>query len=74
VYDSDPEKNDNAVKFDELSYIETINRGLKVMDSTAITLAMDNKLPVIVFNFNNKDNLIRLVNGEKIGTKVRGDQ
>jgi uridylate kinase len=74
IYDSDPEHNKNAVKFDELSYIETINRGLKVMDTTAITLAMDNNLPVIVFNFNKKDNLLRLVSGEKIGTKVRGEQ
>jgi len=72
VYDSDPEKNKSAVKFDELTYIDTINRGLKVMDTTAITLAMNNNLPVIVFNFNKKDNLMRLVNGEKIGTKVRG--
>lgn len=74
VYDSDPEKDKRAVKFDELSYIETINRGLKVMDTTAITLAMDNNLPIIVFNFNKIDNLLRLVNGEKIGTKVRGDK
>lgn len=74
VYDSDPEKNSDAVRFDELSYIETINRGLKVMDITAITLAMDNDLPVIVFNFNTSDNLMRLISGEKVGTKVRGDQ
>jgi len=74
VFDADPEENKDAVKFDELSYIETINRGLKVMDMTAVTLAMDNHLPVIVFNFDKEDNLLRLVNGEKIGTKVRGDQ
>jgi uridylate kinase len=72
VYDSDPEKNKTAIKFDELTYIETINRELKVMDTTAITLAMNNSLPIIVFNFDKKDNLMRLVNGEKIGTKVRG--
>jgi uridylate kinase len=73
VYDSDPEKNKNAVKFDELSYIDVVNRGLRVMDTTAITLAMDNKLPIIVFNFDQQGNLFHLVNGKKIGTKVRGD-
>ncbi len=72
VYDSDPEKNDNAVKFDNLKYIEVVKHGLKVMDSTAITLAMDNLLPIIVFNFNKKSNLVRVVSGEKIGTKVQG--
>ena len=72
VYDSDPEKNDNAVKFDNLKYIEVINLGIKVMDSTAITLSMDNALPIIVFNFNERNNLKRLVCGENIGTKVQG--
>jgi uridylate kinase len=72
VYDSDPEKNKNAVKFDNLKYIEVIKRNLKVMDSTAITLSMDNALPIIVFNFNNKNNLKRIVCGDNIGTKVQG--
>ncbi len=57
VYDEDPEKVKNALKFDEISYMEVVNRGLKVMDTTAITLSMDNKLPIIVFNFNKEDNL-----------------
>ncbi|KAA3613263.1 MAG: UMP kinase [Calditrichaeota bacterium] len=72
VYDSDPEQNKNAVKFDNLDYIEVVNRKLKVMDSTAITLSMDNALPIIVFNFNKKNNLMRVVCGENIGTKVQG--
>ena len=71
VYDSDPEKNENAIKFDNLKYIEVINRGLKVMDITAITLSMDNALPIIVFNFNKKNNLKRIVCGNNIGTKVQ---
>ena len=72
VYDSDPEKNKNAMLFENLKYIEVVNRGLKVMDSTAITLSMDNALPIIVFNFNKKNNLLRVVLGENIGTKVQG--
>jgi uridylate kinase len=71
VYDQDPEKVKNAFKFDEISYMEVVSRGLKVMDSTAITLSMDNKLPIIVFNFNTEDNLKRLVMGESVGTKVQ---
>lgn len=72
VYDDDPEKVLDAFKFDQISYMEIVNRGLKVMDTTAITLSMDNKLPIIVFNFNTKDNLRRLVMGESVGTKVQG--
>lgn len=72
VYNADPEKNSNAKKYDELEYIDVVSQNLKVMDSTAITLSMENDLPIIVFNFNKKDNFIRLLNGEKIGTKVRG--
>ena len=72
VYSADPEKDSNATKFDELDYTDVISKNLKVMDSTAITLSMENDLPIVVFNFNIEDNLIRLVNGEKIGTKVRG--
>jgi uridylate kinase len=71
VYDSDPEKVKNALKFDKLSYMEVVQRGLKVMDTTAVTLSMDNKLPIVVFNFNKKDNLKRLIFGEEIGTKVQ---
>ena len=71
VYSDDPEKVKDAFKFDRISYMEIVKRGLKVMDSTAITLSMDNKLPIIVFNFNKEDNLNRLVMGESVGTKVQ---
>jgi uridylate kinase len=71
VYDHDPEKVKDAFKFDNISYMEIVKRGLKVMDTTAITLSMDNKLPIIVFNFNKEDNLKRLVVGESVGTKVQ---
>ncbi len=72
VYNADPEKVEDAVKFDRLSYMEVIKRGLKVMDITAITLAMDNQLPILVFNFGIEDNLKRVVLGESVGTKVQG--
>jgi uridylate kinase len=71
VYDHDPEKVKDAFKFDEISYMDVVSRGLKIMDSTAITLSMDNKLPIVVFNFNKEDNLKRLVMGESVGTKVQ---
>jgi uridylate kinase len=71
VYDEDPEKVKDALKFDTISYMEVVKRGLKVMDTTAITLSMDNNLPIIVFNFNTKDNLQRILLGELIGTKVQ---
>jgi uridylate kinase len=71
VYNDDPEKVKDAFKFDRISYMEIVKRGLKIMDTTAITLSMDNKLPIIVFNFNKEDNLSRLVMGESVGTKVQ---
>ncbi len=70
VYDSDPLKNPNAVKFKELTYIDMLNRGLGVMDATAASLCMDNKIPLIVFNLNREGNIKRAVLGEKIGTYV----
>jgi uridylate kinase len=70
VFDSDPEKNPNAFKFQEISYQEVLQKDLKVMDLTAITLCKENKLPLIVFNMNNPGNLKRLVQGELIGTTV----
>ena len=70
VYNEDPEKNKEAVKFDSLSFKEVIIKGLKVMDTTAFTLSQENKLPIIVFDINKKGNLIKIVKGEKIGTKV----
>ncbi len=72
VYNADPEKNPNAIKFDELAYMQVVKEGLRVMDSTAITLSMENKLPIIVFNMDEENNLKRVVLGESIGTKVRG--
>jgi len=73
VYDSDPMKNPDAKKFDELSYIEMINRGLGIMDSTAASLCMDNKIPLIVFDLNVDGNIKRAVFGEKIGTYIGGE-
>lgn len=70
VYDSDPVKNPNAVKFEKLSYLEVLSRGLKVMDSTATSLCMDNNIPLIVFNLKDKGNIYRAIMGEPIGTYV----
>lgn len=71
IYDADPVVNAKAKKMDTVSYLDVLKRQLKVMDSTAISLAMDNQLPVIVFNFRVKGNLRRAVCGEKVGTYVR---
>ena len=70
VYDSDPRKNPDAVKFDSLDYNEVLQRGLKVMDATAISLCMDNNLPIVVFDLHTPGNIGRAVRGEKIGTTV----
>ncbi|SHJ44086.1 UMP kinase [Tepidibacter formicigenes] len=70
VYDSDPMVNPDAKKFDKLSYIEVLKRGLKVMDSTATSLCMDNKIPIRVFGLNNSKNIIDVVLGKNIGTIV----
>jgi uridylate kinase len=70
VYDSDPHDNPDAVKFDDLEYIEVLKRGLQVMDATAISLCMDNGLPIIVFNFRREGNIKRALTGERIGTLV----
>lgn len=70
VYDSDPMKNKNAKKFDKLNYLEVLQKGLKVMDATAISLCMDNSLPIIVFNLKKSGNIKRIVLGEKVGTIV----
>jgi uridylate kinase len=73
VYDADPKTNPDAIKFDELTYIEVLNRGLQVMDSTAISLCMDNSLPILVFNMQVEGNIERALKGESVGTIVRGD-
>lgn len=70
IYNTDPEKDKNAVKFDYLSFDEVINKGLKVMDTTAFTLSQENKLPIIVFDMNTPGNLIKVAKGQKIGTRV----
>ena len=70
VYDSDPAKNPDAKKFDTLDYIEVIQRHLQVMDSTAISLCMDNAMPIVVFNLLRDGNIARAVAGEKIGTLI----
>jgi len=70
IYNKDPEKNKEAIKFDDISFEETIRKGLKIMDTTAFTLSKENKLPIIVFDMNTKGNLTKVIMGEKIGTKV----
>ena len=70
IYTSDPEKDKLATKFDFISFEDVINKGLKVMDTTAFTLSQENKLPIIVFDMNVPGNLLKVVTGEKIGTKV----
>ena len=70
IYDEDPEKNINAIKFDNISFEEVLKKGLKVMDTTAFTLSQENKLPIIVFDMNKRGNLLKLISGEKIGTTV----
>ncbi len=72
VYDKDPELHKDAVFFPEITYMETLRRNLRVMDATAISLCMENRLPIIVFNLREKDNMRRVVLGEPIGTIVRG--
>lgn len=70
IYTADPEKDSKAVKFDYISFDEVLKKGLKVMDTTAFTLSQENELPIIVFDMNKKGNLLKVVSGEKVGTKV----
>ncbi len=72
VYDSDPLLNKRAQKYDELTYLDVLKRQLKVMDATAISLCMDHRIPIIVFNLKKKGNIKRVVLGDKVGTTVRG--
>ena len=74
IYDSDPNKNANAKKFDSLTYIEILNKGLHVMDTTATSLCMDNKIPLLVFNIDDHENIFRAALGEEIGTTVGGEE
>lgn len=73
VYDRDPMKDPSALRFDKISYIDVLNKGLRVMDSTAASLCMDNDIPLIVFNLNKQGNIIRAVMGEIVGTYVGRD-
>jgi len=73
VYDSDPQKNPDAVKFDHLTYDEFLTRGLQVADSTSVSLCRDNDMPMVVFNLSEDGNIARVVSGEKIGTTVTRD-
>lgn len=72
IYSADPVKNKNAKKFTTLRYIDVLKKGLKVMDATAISLCMDNDIPVIVFNLKKEGNIKKVLMGEKIGTTVKG--
>ena len=71
VYDSDPEKNDNAIQYDTISFSDVLKKNLKIMDSTAFTLSQVNNLPIIVFNMNKTSNLLKLIKGKKIGTSIK---
>lgn len=71
IYDKDPETNNDAIKFDEITYLDVLAKGLKVMDSTATSLCMDNKLPIITFNLNVAGNMKKVICGEKVGTRVQ---
>ena len=70
IYDADPEKVANATMFERITYLDVLQKGLSVMDSTAISLCMDNKMPIVVFNMNVPGNLKRVVLGERIGSTV----
>lgn len=72
VYSSDPMKDPRAKKFPEITFIDVLKKGLKVMDSTAVSLCMDNNLPIIVFNLMGKGNVKKIIEGKKVGTLVRG--
>ena len=71
VYDSDPEKDENAIQYDTISFNDVIKKNLKIMDSTAFTLSQENNLPIIVFNMNKTSNLLKLIKGKKIGTSIK---
>lgn len=73
IYDSDPKVNPDAKKFDDLTYIEILSMGLRVMDATATSLCMENNIPMIVFGMDDVQNIVRVAEGEKIGTEVRGE-
>ena len=71
VYSADPKEDETATKYDEITYLDILNKDLKVMDSTATSLCRDNKIPLIVFGIDEPDNIVKIVKGEKIGTIVK---
>ena len=71
VYSADPKIDKNAIKYDEITYLDILNQDLKVMDATATSLCMDNHIPLIVFGIDKPENMVRIVEGEKIGTMVK---
>ena len=73
IYTADPEKDPTATKLDRVGYIEVLSRGLKVMDSTAISLCMENKLPIVIFDLNQPGNIRKIVSGEPVGSMVSAD-
>ena len=74
VYSGDPKEDKKAVKYDEISYLDILNKDLKVMDSTATSLCKDNKIPLIVFGINEPENIVKIIKGEKIGTIVKSKE
>jgi uridylate kinase len=70
IYDSDPEKNATAKKYEKISFQEVLNKGLNVMDMTAFTLSKENKLPIVVFDMNKPGNLVKIIKGDDVGTLV----
>ena len=74
VFDSDPEKNPNAFKFDNISYLDILKKNLRIMDLTAVSLCQENNLPMIVFNMDVPDNFLRLVKGEEVGTLINNGE
>jgi uridylate kinase len=73
IYSSDPMKDPSAKKYHTVTYIDVLKKGLSIMDSTAISLCMDNNLPIVVFNLRDKGNIRKIIEGKKIGTLVRGN-
>ena len=71
VYSADPKEDKEAIKYDEITYLDILNKDLKVMDSTATSLCKDNKIPLIVFGIDEPENLVKIVKGEKIGTYIK---
>lgn len=71
VYSADPKEDKSAVKYDEISYLDILNKDLKVMDSTATSLCRDNKIPLVVFGIDDPDNIVKIIKGERIGTIVK---